>query len=238
MLAARYGDIYEGINISYVDKYIYSRGFKREYDIELDTTNFVSFEEISPHLGEVQFIFNMMDNELSKHMLDYYLHYTEMYKFIQTRYFSTGCDLNHGLVFTSLIGYQEPYTRYFKETTFEDDAKIETHSCADAAQDATIEQTFDSNSMAANLLVTLFSNCLSKDNIVSTVQIDFTSTDRPYVSSKESEWLDIYILTQVANFFIPKIKRYADRYGMDCDTAKAKEYRDLLSLLENYINIT
>lgn len=180
----------------------------------------------------------MMDNELSKHMLDDYLN-RNWFLFSGTRYFCTGCDINHGLVYTTLIGYEELYTQYFKNSTFiEEDAQIETHSCAEVALEATIEQTFDSNSMAANLLSVLVSNCLSSHNLINTKQINFTSTVKPYVSTQEDNLADIIMLDKLYREYAPKLLGYNARYSLEGKTTKAKQYKAIYDLLTRYLNIT
>lgn len=247
VLASRYDQIYEGISVSYIDKYIYDKYFLQNYlhmlasDVseEYPSSRYISLTNLfnSVPLNNL-FIFNMMDNELSKHMLDNYLN-KNWFQFKGTRYFCTGCDINHGLVYTTLLGYEELYSQYFKETTFiEEDAQIETHSCAELALEATLEQTFDSNSMAANLLSILVSNCLSNHNIINTKRIDFTSTVKPYVSSQESNLADIIMLDRLYDEYAPKLYSYSSRYSLDGKTTKAKQYKTIYDILSKYLDIT
>lgn len=206
---------------------------------EYPDTKYVSLNDLFNRVSYSNlFIFNMMDNELSKHMLDDYLN-RNWFLFNGTRYFCTGCDINHGLVYTTLIGYEELYTQYFKNSTFiEEDAQIETHSCAEVALEATIEQTFDSNSMAANLLSVLVSNCLSSHNLINTKQINFTSTVKPYVSTQEDNLADIIMLDKLYTEYAPKLYAYNARYSLEGKTTKAKQYKAIYDLLTRYLNIT
>lgn len=247
VLASRYSQIYEGITVSYIDKYIINHSFLQIYlnknssqiINEYPDTKYVSLNDLFNRISYSNlFIFNMMDNELSKHMLDDYLN-RNWFLFNGTRYFCTGCDINHGLVYTTLIGYEELYTQYFKNSTFiEEDAQIETHSCAEVALEATIEQTFDSNSMAANLLSVLVSNCLSSHNLINTKQINFTSTVKPYVSTQEDNLADIIMLDKLYTEYAPKLYAYNARYSLDGKTTKAKQYKAIYDLLTRYLNIT
>lgn len=247
VLASRYSQIYEGITVSYIDKYIINHSFLQIYlnknssqiINEYPDTKYVSLNDLFNRISYSNlFIFNMMDNELSKHMLDDYLN-RNWFLFNGTRYFCTGCDINHGLVYTTLIGYEELYTQYFKNSTFiEEDAQIETHSCAEVALEATIEQTFDSNSMAANLLSVLVSNCLSSHNLINTKQINFTSTVKPYVSTQEDNLADIIMLDKLYTEYAPKLYAYNARYSLEGKTTKAKQYKAIYDLLTRYLNIT
>lgn len=247
VLASRYSQIYEGITVSYIDKYIIDHSFLQTYlnknssqiINEYPDTKYVSLNDLFNRISYNNlFIFNMMDNELSKHMLDNYLN-RNWFLFSGTRYFCTGCDINHGLVYTTLIGYEELYTQYFKNSTFiEEDAQIETHSCAEVALEATIEQTFDSNSMAANLLSVLVSNCLSSHNLINTKQINFTSTVKPYVSTQEDNLADIIMLDKLYTEYAPKLYAYNARYSLEGKTTKAKQYKAIYDLLTRYLNIT
>lgn len=247
VLASRYSQIYEGITVSYIDKYIIDHSFLQTYlnknssqiINEYPDTKYVSLNDLFNRISYSNlFIFNMMDNELSKHMLDDYLN-RNWFLFSGTRYFCTGCDINHGLVYTTLIGYEELYTQYFKNSTFiEEDAQIETHSCAEVALEATIEQTFDSNSMAANLLSVLVSNCLSSHNLINTKQINFTSTVKPYVSTQEDNLADIIMLDKLYTEYAPKLYAYNARYSLEGKTTKAKQYKAIYDLLTRYLNIT
>lgn len=247
VLASRYSQIYEGITVSYIDKYIIDHSFLQTYlnknssqiINEYPDTKYVSLNDLFNRISYNNlFIFNMMDNELSKHMLDDYLN-RNWFLFSGTRYFCTGCDINHGLVYTTLIGYEELYTQYFKNSTFiEEDAQIETHSCAEVALEATIEQTFDSNSMAANLLSVLVSNCLSSHNLINTKQINFTSTVKPYVSTQEDNLADIIMLDKLYTEYAPKLYAYNARYSLEGKTTKAKQYKAIYDLLTRYLNIT
>ena len=93
--------------------------------------------------------FNLVDNELTKHMLDFTL--KDTYAFKDSNYFSTGCDLYNGNVFYTNVGV-DTYTNYFKDTTFiREDTTIDTHDCATGAETATVEQTLDTNNVAANI---------------------------------------------------------------------------------------
>ena len=242
VLASRYNEIYEGIEVLYIDKYMYSSYFlyscisernvplPEEYQFSTKP-NYLDYDELTT--PRPSYVFNMMDNELSKHMLDYHL--ATRYSFRGVRYFCTGCDVNHGLVFTSLIGVQPLYTQYFKDTTFiKEDAKIETHSCAEVAEELTIEQSFDSNGMAANLVVTLFSNVLI-DKYINTFRIDFISTGAPGVTYRASGYIDQCLIQALRSNTFNAIESYHSRYGaLNKNTKACKKYREIIEFLDYY----
>ena len=85
----------------------------------------------------------------------------DTYAFKDSNYFSTGCDLYNGNVFCTNV-FVDTYTNYFKDTTFiREDTTIDTHDCATVAENATVEQTFDTNNVAANILAVLFNNFIN-----------------------------------------------------------------------------
>lgn len=242
VLASRYNEIYEGIEVLYIDKYMYSSAFlytcisernvplPEEYQFDTKP-NYSDYDDLT--VPRPSYVFNMMDNELSKHMLDYCLASKSSFKGV--RYFCTGCDVNHGLVFTSLVGVQPLYTQYFKDTTFiKEDAKIETHSCAEVAEELTIEQSFDSNGMAANLVVTLFSNVLI-NKYINTFRIDFVSTGAPKVTYEASGYIDQCLIQALRSNTYDAIESYHNRYGaLNKNTKACKKYREIIEFLDYY----
>lgn len=117
-------------------------------------------------------------------MLDYCLIKKHSRITLTNRYFSTGCDVYNGNVFSSLVG-ADYYSNYFRNNTFKvEDATIHQHSCAEIQEDMSIEQTMDSNTMAANLLAIAFNNYLADPVGFNTKKIDFISTKEPKVSTK------------------------------------------------------
>lgn len=233
VLASRYS-VYENVKMSYVDKYIYDPFFVQDYDISLETGDkFTTYLDVMD-TSQTLFIFNMMDNELSKHMLDYRIA-REIYRLEGVRYFCTGCDLKHGLVFTTIPGMQSFYSEYFSDMTFEEtDDQIETYSCAEAA---VVEQTFDTNVVAATHLSTLVSNCLADKNIITTRLIEFVCTSRPSLSIKESYELELHRLKHAFFEELPKMRNYFSRYGRGGTTKKAKEYETMYEMFDKYLYV-
>lgn len=138
--------------------------------------------------------FNLVDNELTKHMLDFTL--KDTYAFKDSNYFSTGCDLYNGNVFCTNV-FVDTYTNYFKNTTFiREDTTIDTHDCATVAENATVEQTFDTNNVAANILAVLFNNFITNPSKFTTKRVNFIATDSP-----KTEVVDYEHTYQVLNFF-------------------------------------
>ena len=138
--------------------------------------------------------FNLVDNELTKHMLDFTL--KDTYAFKDSNYFSTGCDLYNGNVFYTNVSV-DTYTNYFKNTTFiREDTTIDTHDCATVAETATVEQTFDTNNVAANILAVLFNNFITNPSKFTTKRVNFIAT-----SSPKTEVVDYEHTYQVLNFF-------------------------------------
>lgn len=163
VLAERYSDIYKGITIEAVPYYMYSSGFCERFDKKPLGK---AYETFAPPA----FVFNMMDNGISKHMLDYYLVAQP-----SVRYFCSGCSIYHGSVFSTLTHYLPTYTEYYADT-FEEEGGLSSPSCADV-----VEQTFNTNAMAATIIATLFSNSLVKQ--IDTQEIRFTATDKPHMQS-------------------------------------------------------
>ena len=187
VLSERYSHIYPNIEIKAIDKYFYHKPFIEKYlpdTLKNYDNNFIDIQS----LLDLNFFrvcyFNLLDNELSKHMLDYCLVKKHSTATLTTRYFSTGCDVYNGNVFSSLVGL-DYYSNYFRNNTFKvEDATIHQHSCAEVQEEMTIEQTMDSNTMAANLLAIAFNNYLADPVGFNTKKIDFISTKEPKVSAK------------------------------------------------------
>ena len=187
VLSERYSHIYPNIEIKAIDKYFYHKPFIEKYlpdTLKNYDNNFVDIHSLLDFNCYAACYFNLLDNELSKHMLDYCLIKKHSLVTLTNRYFSTGCDVYNGNVFSSLVG-ADYYSNYFRNNTFKvEDATIHQHSCAEIQEDMSIEQTMDSNTMAANLLAIAFNNYLADPVGFNTKKIDFISTKEPKVSTK------------------------------------------------------
>ena len=64
-----------------------------------------------------------------------------------------------------------------KEKT--EDTTIDTHHCATVAETATVEQTFDTNNVAANILAVLFNNFITNPSKFTTKRVNFIATSSP-----------------------------------------------------------
>ena len=161
-------------------------------------------------------IINLVDNELTKHMIDFMLsaHY-ERSPCSLLRYFSVGCDVYNGTVYSTVIG-DSLYSLDFKESTFKnDDGSIHQESCAEVAEVQTVEQTFDSNTMGANILATLFSNFLANPLKFETQKVEFVSTSEPKSYTIKKSNIDIIKLKVLYedfyNFYINQSKRECEK---------------------------
>lgn len=187
VLAERYSNIYPNINIIAVPKYFYSSTFVQHIDGSkaeefADSDKYIDIREVIREAPRLPTMFiNCLDNELSKHMLDTYLvSCFGRSSYRRPMYFSTGC-FEHGGTVTAIDLNYDLYSNYYKDETFiVEDAEIETHSCADVVEQNIVEQTFNSNDMAANLLRLCIDNYLVDTNY-SAKRISFTSTGAPYV---------------------------------------------------------
>lgn len=181
VLSDRYNEIYEGIKVVYIPKYFYFDIFLERFEVDLGVTE-EDFENkyinLSQIFGYCDILINCVDNEVSKHMLDYYIKFRHS---LSLMYFSSGCDMYNGNIFSSNFkDYQ--YSEYFKDNTFiEEDARIDTPECAVLAEQASAEQTFDSNNMAANLLAVLLNNYISDPTNYETLRTNFVCTRSPRV---------------------------------------------------------
>ena len=185
VLAERYGSIYPDITIQAIPKYAYSRDFIEHFlpsDISKYSTSYF-YDMLYIFNNRCMTVFNLVDNELTKHMLDYYLCRRDKYD----RYFSTGCGLHNGNVFTCVLGL-DFYSSFFGKNTFiKEDAEIITHSCADAHQEAKLEQSIDSNTVAANLLAVQFNNYLANPFSFNTKKVDFICSKNIKVNTTTSD---------------------------------------------------
>lgn len=198
VLSDRYNNIYPGIKVNYVDKYLYCKGFLnamiKDRDRTIETaeygnTDIYASMIFSPYRS---YIFNFVDNETTKHQLDYYLainspHFNEV-PYIDYLYFTTGCDVSNGQVFCKKFKYSENYTQYYKDITFDKGEEIidDSISCAEIAAETALEQTFDSNTLAANLLNILVNNQMNKFWNTHSKEIKFVSGGSPRVETINS----------------------------------------------------
>lgn len=183
VLAERYHQIYPDINVYAIPYYYYSSRFiSKEAFCPLEIRG--QFDTLANYKSDSAWfysdiIINTLDNEFTKHMLDYDLSLGR-----SKWYFSAGCH-PHGGTITALKTTFDYYSVYYKDETFvEDGGEIETFSCAELAEQATVEQTFDSNSFAANLLNLVINNYIS-DPFYCNKRISFDSTGTPYTQVLE-----------------------------------------------------
>lgn len=186
VLSERYNEIYKDIKVTYIPKYMYSADFVNHFNVPFSPTDFeekyYDIDNFSKNYINPIFI-NLVDNEFSKHMLDWYLF--KNFNYDPVAYFSTGCDLYNGNVFSTKTN-ETLYSIYFQDNTFiEEDSEIDTPECAVIAEQASMEQTFDSNNMAANILAVLFNNFISDQVRYETLRTNFVSTRTPNVSVSE-----------------------------------------------------
>lgn len=196
VLSERYNYLYPGIKVIYVPKYLYCRNFlinligdRKLENEEYGNEDIYTFMNFSPYQS---LVFNFVDNETTKHQLDYHLAVSQSSffdsPFIESVYFTTGCDVSNGQVFCKKFKYSPWYTHYYSDVTFDKGEELidEPISCAELAESSALEQTFDSNTLAANLLNILVNNTLNKFWNTHTKEIKFVSSGSPRVETINS----------------------------------------------------
>lgn len=191
VLADRYSELYPNIKIDYSPKYfIFCEDTTYEYRnhpmYRYMTENRESFTTPSySYLRDCSQVFNFVDNEFTKHSIDLWLHYHSFFDNTFSTYYCTGCDISNGQVFVNKHSNSKLYTEYYEDVTFEDmeETLEDTTSCAELAEHAAVEQTFDSNTLAANLLNILVNNNLKNFWGTRTKEIKFICTGSPSVQS-------------------------------------------------------
>ena len=243
VLANRYSEIYPKIKVNCISKYFYFSPFFKTLDLEvplefIEDDIYLDFHKVfKPRMDRT--IINLVDNELTKHMIDFMLsaHY-ERSPCSLLRYFSVGCDVYNGTVYSTVIG-DSLYSLDFKESTFKnDDGSIHQESCAEVAEVQTVEQTFDSNTMGANILATLFSNFLANPLKFETQKVEFVSTSEPKSYTIKKSNIDIIKLKVLyEDFYNFYILSYLKRYGSFLSTSKGQEYKKISEILSKYITL-
>lgn len=193
VLSERYNELYPGVKVVYTPKYLYCSGFLSNLisNRSLESEEYGDTNIYAPMEFDFResFVFNFVDNETTKHQLDYYLHRNSYsmyeYPYIDHLYFTTGCDVSNGQVFCRKFRYSPFYTQYYSDVTFTKGVEIidEPVSCAELAETSALEQTFDSNTMAANLLNILVNNILSNFWSTHAKEIKFISGANPSVET-------------------------------------------------------
>lgn len=193
VLSERYNEIYPGIKVLYEPKYVFCKYFCAEIveDQSLEESEYGDTSKYMPmsFSSYRTQIFNFVDNETTKHQIDYYLHIEEVEDFyegsVPSTYYTTGCDVSSGQVFNRKFRYSKYYTEYYKDITFTKGVELidEPMSCAEIAESATIEQTFDSNAFAATILNTLVNNTLNNFWSTHAKEIKFISSGSPKVDT-------------------------------------------------------
>lgn len=239
VLSERYNEIYKDVKVSYIPKYMYSSDFVNHFNVEFSPADFeekyYDIDTFSKNYINPIFI-NLVDNEFSKHMLDWYLF--KNFNFDPVAYFSTGCDLYNGNVFSTKTN-ETLYSIYFQDNTFiEEDAEIDTPECAVIAEQASMEQTFDSNNMAANVLAVLFNNFISDQIKYETLRTNFVSTRTPNVSVSEFN-----IENKVNKFLMVMLKDLEDvkiyLHSRDYEFKKSsmgKHYKAVFEKYSSYVS--
>lgn len=225
VLAERYNDIYPNVEVIAIPHYLYSGGFIRQYAPDQmqayrDSPLYVALSQ----LPSFNVVVNALDNEMSKHFIDYYLKNSWSGQY----YFSAGCH-EHGGTVTMFRHKLDYFTSYYKDETFkEDGGDIETFSCAELAEQA-VEQTFDSNSVAANVLAVAFHNSL-KDPFYDVKRIAFTSTGNMHCNVLEHDTRFIYVRYKAyLEEKTQEIEEYLLKRGYTFKSSKvAKEYQDFM----------
>ena len=243
VLAKRYSEIYPKVKVNYISKYFYYSPFFKTLDLDIPS-DFLSediyedfYINFKPKTNRT--IINLVDNELTKHMIDFMIA-KEYYSnsCFMMRYFSVGCDVYNGTVYTTLTG-DSLYSLDFKESTYKiDDGSIHQESCAEVAEVQTVEQTFDSNTMGANILATLFSNYMANPLKLETQKVEFTSTAQPKAISIKKSNIDVIKLKVLyEDMYSFYIKSYLQRYGEFLKTPKSLQYKRVSDFLHKYMNI-
>lgn len=241
VLSKRYSEVYPKVKVTYIDKYFYHSGFFDfiEEEVPEDMLNeslytdfFKTFKPSSSRA-----IINLVDNELTKHMIDYMISnaYSQSSCYM-SRYFSVGCDVYNGTVYSTLFG-DSLYSLDFKESTFKiDDGSIHQESCAEVAEVQTVEQTFDSNTMGANILATLFSNYIANPLKFETQKVEFTSTAQPSSHTVKKSDIDViklkFMIDEIRNY---KMSEYLSRYGEFKATKLGNTYKSFDDFFKQYL---
>ena len=193
VLSERYNEIYPGIKVLYEPRYLFCKYFCSEImlDRQLEETEYGDENKYLPMDFNVHssFIFNFVDNETTKHQLDFYINQYESEEFFEGTlpclYFTTGCDVSNGQVFNKKFRYSPYYTEYYQDVSFDKGIELidEPVSCAEIAESATVEQTFDSNAFAATILNTLVNNTMNNFWATHAKEIKFVSSSSPKVET-------------------------------------------------------
>lgn len=180
VLSDRYDSIYDNIRVVYTDKYVYSGNFCMDFAKEYPepTDNYYNIDYLD---FRHSFVFNFVDNEITKHAIDLAIANTS-----DCVYFTTGCDIYNGQIFCRRFQSMPLYSQYYKDVSFMLGVEIidEPASCAELAELSAVEQTFDSNSYAATILNSLVNNVISNFWNTHTQEILFTCSSSPSMSSK------------------------------------------------------
>ena len=241
VLSERYNEIYKDVKVSYIPKYMYSSDFVNHFDVEFSPADFeekyYDIDTFSKNYINPIFI-NLVDNEFSKHMLDWYLF--RNFSTDPVAYFSTGCDLYNGNVFSTKTN-ETLYSIYFQNNTFiEEDAEIDTPECAVIAEQASMEQTFDSNNMAANVLAVLFNNFISDQIKYETLRTNFVSTRTPDVSVSEfntENKVNKFLMVMLKELGDVKVYLHARDYEFK-NSSIGKHYKAVFEKYLSYVSPT
>lgn len=236
VLAERYNLVYPGIQVIAIPKYYSSKRFVNEFvkDPEVyqnlsDTDNF--FLDIDSLCVDI--VINCLDNELSKHMIDYHLT-----RLGSKWYFSAGC-YEHGGTITALNTSFDLFSLLYQDETFkEEGGDIITYSCAEQAEDATVEQTFDSNALAATTLNIVINNYMS-DMFYSVKRVSFNSSGIPNLQVLEENVSLNYVRTKIIlNCKLHEIYRYLRQRDFKFPkSAKSRAYLDFIETWSSYFDI-
>lgn len=244
VLAERY-NVYENINVYAVPKYFYSFAFTERFLSEEDKKKFYMpgpgitgintemFTEFPRSINPTMII-NCVDNELTKHMIDYVMASSLSG---QTYYFSAGC-YEHGGTVTSLLPPFDFFSLYFQDETFlVEDAEIHTESCAEIAERATVEQTFQSNYNAALALCNIIENTLYTPGY-NVERISFVSTGRPYYPIVKDNPRNLYrVFTNLLQKDFLEFTNYIEqRDGEFKKSAAGKRYKEFYLKWKDYID--
>lgn len=244
VLSERYSNIYENVKVSYIDKYMYSKDFFEKIVKEDPPAEFLN-EDMYFNIDSFTYksgrtVINLVDNELTKHMIDFFLYnsFMRLTSLRLNRYFSVGCDVYNGTVYTTVLR-GKTYSEDFRETSFViDDGSIHQESCAEIAETQTVEQTFDSNTMGANILATLYSNFLANPLNFETSKVDYTSTAQPQITSTRNEYLDEFKLNIIyTSVYRLLVTPYLNRWGTFRKTPLGNYYERVDTFLKEYMDI-
>lgn len=252
VLSDRYNELYPNIEVKYVPKYICDSQalalFEKQSEFCEDNADLIEkdmFLDIRSNIDFNNFSIihiNLVDNELTKHMIDYYLYHRDYNNFnIYSRYFSAGCDINSGHVFTTNIGLNpSPYIFNFEEFTWkqEDADSIHqetTYSCAEISENLTIEQTFNSNSFAATLLNNLIDSFISDPYSFDVKKVKFVCGALPTMAVKDREEKH---LQSLISLLARVVQSYSSKYDYDfiitdSNKDKVEEFQSKVRYLES-----